>query len=129
MSTAAATRCARAKEECIVEFTWLLSREFAPPLLVDAVFAHTLEIGRRGTGQPLHPLRVELKRKPAHREIHKAHYRCRVLIQSDAIQYMGTVTTGNAFTTFGNASAFTTGTTFSAPMVRREGRFFVIKYL
>ena len=65
-------------EECIVEFTRFLSREFAPPLLVDALFASTLEIGRRGTGQPLHPLRVELRRNPAHREIHEAHYGCRV---------------------------------------------------
>ena len=71
-------RLTERKEECIVEFTRLLSREFAPPLLVDAVFASTLEIGRRGTGQPLHPLRVELKRNPAHREIHEAHYGCRV---------------------------------------------------
>jgi AraC-like DNA-binding protein len=28
--------------------------------------------------QPLHPLRVELRRNPAHREIHEAHYGCRV---------------------------------------------------
>jgi hypothetical protein len=60
-----------------------------------------------------------------------------VLIQSDAAQYMGSITTGNAFTTasgsfYGNGfagSALTTGTTVSAPMIRREGRFFVIKYL
>jgi AraC-like DNA-binding protein len=71
-------RLTERKEECIVEFTRLLSREFAPPLLVDAVFASTLEIGRCGTGQPLHPLRVELKRNPADREIHEAHYGCRV---------------------------------------------------
>jgi AraC-like DNA-binding protein len=71
-------RLTERKEECIVEFTRILSREFAPPQLVDAVFASTLEIGRRGTGQPLHPLRVELRRNPAHREIHEAHYGCRV---------------------------------------------------
>jgi hypothetical protein len=60
-----------------------------------------------------------------------------VLIHSDAAQYMGSITTGNAFTTangsfYGNgfnASALTTGTVVSAPMIRREGRFFVIKYL
>jgi hypothetical protein len=46
-----------------VEFTRLLSREFAPALGVDAIFAATLEIGRRDTGQPLHPLRVELRSK------------------------------------------------------------------
>jgi AraC-like DNA-binding protein len=51
---------------------------FAPALLLDAVFALTLELGRCGTGQPLHPLRVELKRSPAHREIYEAHYGCRV---------------------------------------------------
>jgi AraC-like DNA-binding protein len=71
-------RLTERKEECIVEFTRILSREFAPPQLVDAVFASTLEIGRRGTGQPLHPLRVELRRNPAHREIHEDHYGCRV---------------------------------------------------
>jgi hypothetical protein len=60
-----------------------------------------------------------------------------VLIQSDAAQYMGSITTGNAFTTangsfYGNGfsgSALTTGTAVSAPIIRREGRFFVIKYL
>ena len=60
-----------------------------------------------------------------------------VLIQADAAQYMGTFTTGNAYTTangsfYGNGfngSALTTGTTISAPIIRREGRFFVIKYL
>jgi len=60
-----------------------------------------------------------------------------VLIQSDAAQYMGSITMGNAFTTangafYGNGfngSALTTGTLVSAPMIRREGRFFVIKYL
>jgi hypothetical protein len=60
-----------------------------------------------------------------------------VLIQSDAAQYMGSITTGNAFTTVNggfygngfNGSALTTGTLVSAPMIRREGRFFVIKYL
>ena len=71
-------RLTERREECIVEFTQFLSREFAPPLLVDAVFASTLEIGQRGTGQPLHPLRVELRRTSAHREIYEAHYGCRV---------------------------------------------------
>jgi hypothetical protein len=59
----------------------------------------------------------------------KAHGGDGVLIQSDAVQYLGTFTTGNAATTLTNASAFTTGTAISAPMVRREGRFYVIKYL
>ena len=60
-----------------------------------------------------------------------------VLMQSDAAQYMGSLKTGNAFTTangnfYGNGfngSALTTGTSISTPMIRREGRFLVIKYL
>jgi hypothetical protein len=60
-----------------------------------------------------------------------------VLMQSDSAQYMGSLTTGNVFTTangnfYGNGyngSALTTGTSISTPIIRREGRFFVIKYL
>ena len=54
-----------------------------------------------------------------------------VLMQSDSSQYMGTFTSGNAFTSFNGFTntALTTGSSFSAPMMRREGRFFVIKYL
>jgi len=44
----------------------------------DAAFASVLELGRRGTQQPLHPLRVELKRNPAHSEIYESYYGCRV---------------------------------------------------
>jgi hypothetical protein len=60
-----------------------------------------------------------------------------VLMQSDSAQYMDSLTTGSAFTTadgnfYGNGfngSALTTGTLVFAPMIRREGRFFIIKYL
>ena len=66
------------REECIVQFTPLLNREFVPPLMLDGIFAVTLELGRHGTGQPLYPLRVELKRNSAHRDILEAYYGCRV---------------------------------------------------
>jgi hypothetical protein len=50
---------------------------------------------------------------------------------------MGTFSTGNAFTTanasvYGNSiygSAVTNATAFSMPMIRRESRYYVIKYL
>jgi hypothetical protein len=50
---------------------------------------------------------------------------------------MGTFSTANAFTSanasfYGNSiygSALTTGTGFSMPMIRRESRYYVIKYL
>jgi AraC-like DNA-binding protein len=66
------------KKEGSVEFNWLLSRELAPPLLLDAAFASTLVLGRRGTGQSLHPLRVEMRRNDEHREIYEAYYGCPV---------------------------------------------------
>jgi hypothetical protein len=69
------------------------------------------------------------QRDPTLAAVAKQHGGDGVLIQSDAAQYAGSVTTGNAFTTYGGGSAFTTGSAISAPMVRREGRFFVIKYL
>jgi len=60
-----------------------------------------------------------------------------VLVLSDQSQYVGTFSSGNAFTTvnasvYGNnifGSALTTGSAFSMPMFRREGRYYVIKYL
>jgi AraC-like DNA-binding protein len=66
------------KEECRVGFNWVLSREFAPPLLIDAAFASTVELGRRGTRQPIRALRVELARPEDHREIYEAHFGCPV---------------------------------------------------
>ena len=64
------------KEECRVGFNWMLSREFAPPLLIDAAFSSTLDLGRRGTGKPLRALRLELARKEDHREMYEAHFGC-----------------------------------------------------
>ena len=60
-----------------------------------------------------------------------------VLIQSDTVTNMGSVSSGNAFTSlngaaYGNTfygSALTTGTSITTSIIWREGRFFVIKYL
>lgn len=64
--------------ECAVQFVWLFAREREPHLLVDVCFAWIVSIGRRGTGRPLNPKRVELQRAPAHRELYEAHFRCPV---------------------------------------------------
>ncbi|HTQ50275.1 MAG TPA: AraC family transcriptional regulator [Candidatus Acidoferrales bacterium] len=65
-------------EECRVGFNWILSREFAPPLLIDTTFASMVELGRRGTRQPVRALRVELARNDEHRELYEAHFGCPV---------------------------------------------------
>ena len=65
-------------DQCAVRFQWLLARESEPAVLIDVCFAWILAIGRRGTGGPLTPLRLELMRSPAHREILEEHFGCRV---------------------------------------------------
>ena len=48
------------------------------PLLVDACFAWIVSIGRRGTGLPVNPKRIEFRRAEKHRKMHEAHFRCPV---------------------------------------------------
>jgi hypothetical protein len=50
------------KDECLIEPMWQHAQEETPPLLTDAAFASFVELGRRGTGHPVNPKRVELKR-------------------------------------------------------------------
>src|SRR5438128_8190747 len=64
--------------ECAVQFVWLLAHEQEPPLLVDVCFAWIVALAQRGTGQPLHPKRVEFQRAVTHREMYEAHFRCPV---------------------------------------------------
>ena len=71
-------RIVKTKNECSIEFTGALLNEAAPAVFLDVTFALVHETGRRGTQQPLHPLRVELTRKASHQEIYEAHYGCRV---------------------------------------------------
>lgn len=55
-------------DEVLVEVSWpFAGKEPAPALLLDAVFALVLELGRRGTKTKLRPKRLELAR-PAERE-------------------------------------------------------------
>jgi AraC-like DNA-binding protein len=69
-------RIVKTKNECSIEITGALLNEAAPAVFLDTTFAHVHEAGRRGTQQPLHPLRVELTRKASHQEIYEAHYGC-----------------------------------------------------
>lgn len=69
--------------ECAVQFVWLLAHETEPPLLVDVCFAWILGIGRRGTGRPLNPKRVELERASTHRDMYEAHFHSPVKFKSD----------------------------------------------
>jgi AraC-like DNA-binding protein len=74
-------RCAR--DECAVEFVFLLAEQMEPPVLVDVCLSWILSIGRRGTGIPVTPLRLELTRRGEHRPLLEAHYGCRVKFQAE----------------------------------------------
>jgi AraC-like DNA-binding protein len=64
--------------EFLVQFVWLLADQKEPSLLVDACFAWIVGIGRRGTGLPVNPTRIELQRAEQHRKMHETHFRCPV---------------------------------------------------
>jgi AraC-like DNA-binding protein len=66
------------KDECVIEPVWLHAQEETPPLLADAAFASFVELGRRGSGHPMNPKRVELKRKAKAAGVHQAYFKCPV---------------------------------------------------
>ncbi len=69
-------------KECAVEFVWLLAEQPEPHNLIDMCFAWVLTIGRRGTGQRIHPLRVELNRPESHRRLYSDHFGCSVKFEA-----------------------------------------------
>lgn len=69
--------------ESAVAFVFLLARGTEPAVLVDLCLAWVLAIGRRGTGEALVPLRVELARPAAQRRRLEAHFGCRVRFGAD----------------------------------------------
>ena len=64
--------------QCVLEFSWLLSRENVPLSLLDAAFASMLQLGRRGTGAPIRPLGIEIRQSAEHREIRERYFGCTI---------------------------------------------------
>ena len=67
-----------ADNQCTVRFNWILAKQPEPLWLIDCCFAWVATIGRRGTGGPLNPLRVDLRRESANREILEQFFGCRI---------------------------------------------------
>jgi AraC-like DNA-binding protein len=65
-----------ANGECAISAEWLHATEAVPNIAVDVDFASLVELGRRGTGQSLTPLRVELARSGSKAEEHRAFFGC-----------------------------------------------------
>jgi AraC-like DNA-binding protein len=66
------------RDEAAVEFFYLQAEEVQPDVLVDMCLSWILFIGRRGTGDQVTPLRLELTRPVQHRELLETHFGCRV---------------------------------------------------
>jgi hypothetical protein len=66
------------RDECVIEGKWIYAVEEEPPTLTDMSFAALVEMGRRGTEQPLNPKRIELKQPPELTGVHRAYFNCPV---------------------------------------------------
>ena len=67
------------KDECRVQFEWLLAEEEEPALLIDVCFAWVAEIARRGSAGGISAKRVEFKRSEAERAMYEKHFGCSVV--------------------------------------------------
>lgn len=70
------------RDEARVEFHWLLADGALPLFLVDATFASTLALARKGTGKPVTPKRVALARRRADAELLVRHFGCKVVFDA-----------------------------------------------
>ncbi|WFA87174.1 AraC family transcriptional regulator [Paenibacillus amylolyticus] len=67
-----------AGEECIIELGWLHKEQPGPPLLVGITLAFLIELGRRGTGQPLIAKRAEFSQPMGDVATLEDYFGCRV---------------------------------------------------
>lgn len=64
--------------EFSVSKEWVHATEPEPAILVDLTFAYLLELGRRGTGQDIKPVRIHFVRPAPGTDVHAAHFGCPV---------------------------------------------------
>ena len=64
------------REETTVVFAFVNDEHAEPDVLVDVCLSWTLAIGQRGTDGQIHPVRLELIRKPRNKKLLEAHYGC-----------------------------------------------------
>jgi AraC-like DNA-binding protein len=76
-------RVHRKAEEAAVEFFYVEAKEPQPDVLVDMILSWILTVGQRGTDGQVTPLRLELTRPAAHRELLESHFGCRVRFKAD----------------------------------------------
>ncbi|MFS0615288.1 helix-turn-helix domain-containing protein [Lederbergia ruris] len=70
-------------ENCTIELDWLYTEQPGPPLLVGITLAFLLELGRRGTGQPLMARFVEFTHSMGDIQTLEAYFGCHIRIGAD----------------------------------------------
>ena len=71
-------RFAEKDGEFSISKDWLHATEPEPALLIDMTFAYLLALGRKGTGQPITPVRIDFERPDPGGEEHRAYFGCPV---------------------------------------------------
>ena len=61
---------------CHIALSWLFATQAPPDAAADVTFATILELGRRGTGRHIQPLRVEMTRKGPVTDVHRRYFDC-----------------------------------------------------
>nr|WP_212922023.1 AraC family transcriptional regulator [Ornithinibacillus bavariensis] len=67
-------------EDCTIELDWLYTEQSGPPMLVGITLAFLLELGRRGTGQPLTAKFVEFTHSMGDISALEAYFGCHIRI-------------------------------------------------
>ena len=67
-------------ENCTIELEWLYTEQPGPPMLVGITLAFLLELGRRGTGQPLTAKFVEFSQPMGDVQTLEAYFGCHIRI-------------------------------------------------
>jgi AraC-like DNA-binding protein len=66
------------RREARVSFHWLHVEDALPMRLVDATFSSLVALARRGTGQPVMPVRIELARSRTDEPLLRQHFGCKL---------------------------------------------------
>ena len=73
-------RISEDSEHCTIELTWLDGQQSGPSILIGITLAYLLELGRRGTGQPLKACLVEFSHSMDNVQALQAYFGCEVRV-------------------------------------------------
>ncbi|QRG65184.1 helix-turn-helix transcriptional regulator [Brevibacillus choshinensis] len=73
-------RIAEEGERCTIELKWMQGEQPGPPVLVGTTLAFLLELGRRGTGQPITAMSVEFSQPMGDVAALEAYFGCPIRI-------------------------------------------------